>query len=124
MGSRDGLFSVQVVAFGDAAPDAATGETSTADIDVIGFRLIRLAFVDHKCGRSKRPRPETRFTWIEVSGYYAAAIFGAYPTVALLVGPRRRHRRRKRGLCLHCGPDLRGTTGGVCSECGQGIATP
>lgn len=30
----------------------------------------------------------------------------------------RRRRRRKRGLCLRCGYDLRGATTEVCSECG------
>ncbi len=48
-------------------------------------------------------------------------LFATYPTIAFIRGPLRRYRRRKRGLCLHCGYDLRGTTGGVCSECGEGV---
>ncbi len=30
-------------------------------------------------------------------------IFAAYPAFTFIRGPLRRHRRRKRGLCLHCG---------------------
>ena len=48
-------------------------------------------------------------------------LFATYPTIAFMRGPLRRYRRRKRGLCLRCGYDLRGTTGGVCSECGEGV---
>ena len=36
-------------------------------------------------------------------------------------GPLRRWRRRKRGLCLHCGYNLTGNTSGVCPECAQKI---
>lgn len=32
-----------------------------------------------------------------------------------------RRRRRRLGLCLRCGYDLRGNTSGVCSECGRSI---
>ena len=60
-----------------------------------------------------------------VKAPFWAAIMGilAYPAIAFIRGPLRRHRRRKRGLCLHCGYDLRGTTGGVCSECGEEVGT-
>ncbi len=51
--------------------------------------------------------------------------FAAYPVtvgiVAFIRGPLRRYRHRKRGRCIHCGYDLRGTTGGVCSECGSAV---
>ena len=36
-------------------------------------------------------------------------------------GPLRYWRRLKRGLCVSCGYDLRGTESGVCSECGKEI---
>ncbi len=51
-------------------------------------------------------------------------LFATYPTIAFVRGPLRRYRRRKRGLCINCGYDLRGTTGGVCSECGEGAFKP
>ncbi len=47
---------------------------------------------------------------------------GLYATIwlALLFAPRplRRMIRRTRGLCIKCGYDLRGTSKGVCPECG------
>jgi hypothetical protein len=48
-----------------------------------------------------------------------AVLLLAYPTLAFIRGPLRRWRRRKRGLCIHCGYDLTGNTSGVCPECGE-----
>ena len=48
----------------------------------------------------------------------------AYPTIAFVRGPvrrYRRHRRRKRGLCVTCGYNLTGNVSGVCPECGREI---
>ena len=47
------------------------------------------------------------------------ALFSATPTVALIRGPLRRYRRRKRGLCLKCGYNLTGNVSGRCPECGE-----
>ncbi len=44
-----------------------------------------------------------------------------YPVTALLVGPMRRRRRRKRNQCLNCAYDLTGNTTGTCPECGNEI---
>ncbi len=44
-----------------------------------------------------------------------------YPAYAFVRGPWRRHRRRKRGLCVACGYDLTGNESGRCSECGEGF---
>ena len=48
-------------------------------------------------------------------------LFCLYPTIAFVRGPYRRHRRRKRGLCLTCGYNLTGNVSGVCPECGEKI---
>jgi hypothetical protein len=40
-------------------------------------------------------------------------------TPMLLPSYRRRLRRERAGQCLACGYDLRGSTGGMCPECGQ-----
>ncbi len=47
-----------------------------------------------------------------------AGILGFYPAISLFRGPVRRHRRRRRGLCIKCGYNLTGNTTGVCPECG------
>jgi len=48
-------------------------------------------------------------------------LFALYPTIAFVRGPLRRHRRRKKGLCVKCGYDLTGNMTGICSECGEKI---
>ena len=48
-------------------------------------------------------------------------VFAAYPPIAFIRGPLRRYRRRRKGLCVACGYDLRGTVTGICSECGHSI---
>ncbi|MBU0718254.1 MAG: hypothetical protein KJ749_08405 [Planctomycetes bacterium] len=53
--------------------------------------------------------------------YGSAVLFGVYPVTAFVVGPLRRRRRRKRGLCVNCGYNLTGNVSGVCSECGTKI---
>jgi hypothetical protein len=46
-------------------------------------------------------------------------LFATYPAIALIRGPLRRRRRRRRGLCVSCGYDLTGNVTGRCSECGS-----
>ena len=52
-----------------------------------------------------------------VPAWLLFVLFVAYPTFAFIRGPLRRYRRHKRGRCLACGYDLRGSQGG-CPECG------
>ncbi len=48
-------------------------------------------------------------------------LLSAYPVVALIRGPIRRHRRRTKGLCVKCGYNLTGNVSGICPECGERI---
>ena len=54
---------------------------------------------------------------VSIPLWFATLAFAAYPALAFIRGPLRRHRRRKRGLCLTCGYDLRGSPE-RCPECG------
>lgn len=49
------------------------------------------------------------FTW-----WVAFIVLSAYPVAAFIRGPLR---RRKKGLCIHCGYNLRGNVTGICPEC-------
>ena len=61
--------------------------------------------------------PELKMLLLHVPITYFAVVFAIYPTLAFIRGPLRHHRRRKRGLCVTCGYDLRGSPG-RCPECG------
>lgn len=45
-------------------------------------------------------------------------IFSAYPLVVLIRGPVNRWHRKRHGLCIGCGYDMRGNPTAICSECG------
>ncbi len=62
----------------------------------------------------------TRFGlyYVEINGWLVAGLAAVYPCAALVRGPWRRHRRRRRGQCVRCGYDLTGNLSGVCPECG------
>jgi len=51
-------------------------------------------------------------------------LMAAYPTLAFIRGPVRRHRRRKRGLCVKCAYNLTGNVSGTCPECGTKVTQP
>lgn len=63
--------------------------------------------------------------------YYLPNVFllsmfatGTYPTYALITGPMRRWRRRRKRCCQQCGYSLIGNLSGVCPECGTEVAKP
>ena len=56
---------------------------------------------------------------ISVPCWGVVALFAFYPALAFIRGPARRWRRRKRGLCIHCGYNLTGLTEPRCPECGS-----
>jgi len=57
-------------------------------------------------------------------GFAINTLFYAVVLWMLVAGPRalNRKRRRMRGLCVKCAYDLRGTSSGVCPECGAAQA--
>ncbi|MHC4697644.1 MAG: hypothetical protein ACYTFA_12980 [Planctomycetota bacterium] len=55
--------------------------------------------------------------FLELPLWGLCLILGAYPTVVLFRGPIRRRWRRRRGLCLECGYDVRLLTEPRCPEC-------
>ena len=48
-------------------------------------------------------------------------LLSAYPSWKLALAPLRRHYRRKRNECLHCGYNLTGNISGACPECGKSM---
>ena len=67
-----------------------------------------------------KPEPGTSQSRQCLNLHFGAILFATYPALAFIRGPVRRYRRRKRGLCVTCGYDLRGSPGG-CPECGAEI---
>ena len=82
-------------------------------IDLLGFSFSSSAS-SHRC-TSSRGRNVVLPMWMP------ALVLGVCPTVALIRGPLRRQRHRKRGLCPSCGYNLTGNTSGVCPECATGV---
>jgi len=58
-------------------------------------------------------------------GTLLAMIFGAPVYFVVLWRKSRREKRvefrRKNGICVNCGYDLRGNTTGICPECGEAV---
>ena len=51
--------------------------------------------------------------------WFLFILLASYPTIALIRGPLRRWRWRRKGLCTKCNYNLTGNTSGVCPECGN-----
>ena len=48
-------------------------------------------------------------------------IVAGYPLIAFVRGPLRRHRRKRRNLCLNCAYNLTGNVTNICPECGSAV---
>jgi len=95
-------------------------------IKFVGWKGINGSF--HVFDPPKPPSPDkplilndTKYLMLSVKLWPILLLLLIYPTLAFVRGPVRRHRRRKKGLCLHCGYNLTGNTSGACPECGERI---
>ncbi|MCK4623875.1 MAG: hypothetical protein KAV00_01080 [Phycisphaerae bacterium] len=61
----------------------------------------------------------TRSIDVELPLWMPLLLFSLPPAIAFIRGPLRRHRRRKRNQCVHCGYNLTGLPGPRCPECGE-----
>lgn len=62
------------------------------------------------------PAPELS-THVQLRLWVAFVALAPYPVIVYCCGPARRWRRRRRGLCVKCGYNLRGLTEPRCPEC-------
>ena len=64
--------------------------------------------------------PGGRGSWtnLVIPLWIPLVMFASFPCLAFIRGPLRRYRRRRRGLCVTCGYDLRGSPD-RCPECGK-----
>ena len=78
-------------------------------------KRLSLPGIDWKSGVSTN----SEFVELTISLWLPFVVLAAYPVIAFMRGPLRRHRRRGRGACLNCGYDLTGLPEPRCPECGQ-----
>lgn len=102
----------------------ATRSPSTWPTDIsLQPLLVRHSFLAH---RARRLHRDSRVAFIMATStrlelWPVFLIFATYPTIAFVRGPVRRWRRRKRGLCIHCGYNLTGLTAPRFPECGEKV---
>ena len=84
-----------------------------------GFRAGFFESVSHT-STSRAGGVLSRGSAVTVSWWVPVVLLSVLPVVrgVRLVRRRRRDRRMRMGLCLHCGYDLRGSPG-ICPECGE-----
>ncbi len=82
---------------------------------VFGTLELRTGLADRRHDRGSYGR----FVRIGSPFWIPFLVFGVYPAVTFVRGPLRRWRRRRKGLCVRCGYNLRGNVSGVCPECGK-----
>ncbi len=81
----------------------------------LGLWLLRV----HDAEWSDDPGYLVDIKFLRIPFWMLTPILLCYPTIYWWRGPRRRRRRWRKGLCVACGYDLRGSPTGVCSECGE-----
>ncbi|MCP4251306.1 MAG: hypothetical protein GY778_30085 [bacterium] len=63
-----------------------------------------------------------RYVSASLPCWLVLALTAPLPIAAILRGPVRRHLRRRRNRCIHCGYDLTGLPEPRCPECGKAIS--
>ena len=97
----------------------ASSPVKPVDWDFAGFAYCQAPVLPGSDrGRILRDVPPRRVALVVVPLWFPFVIFSAYPVIAFIRGPLRRHQRRRKGLCVKCGYDLAGNVSGVCPECG------
>ena len=93
--------------------------TGVASLDWPDPRVVRVRF-------TKNANEGVAFRLYDgaIAFWIPTVLLGAWPVIALVRGPLRRRRRRKRGLCMTCGYNAAGNTSDVCPECGNPVAKP
>ena len=110
-GVAEGLFRVDYDGHTRAiTPNPNAGHWQRSD--ELAFSLTGFVFESYL-----KPNYAWRYFKIHVPFWIPAVLLAAYPGLVSV----RRWRRRKRGLCLKCGYDLRGSPGPRCPECGEAI---
>jgi hypothetical protein len=101
-----------------ATPVASSQNTRPFELDLYVAEIIHEVF--QRQGLYFKYERTSIFVPLLTFGLWAV-LFLVYPTVVFFRGPYRRHRRRKKGLCLNCGYSLTGNVSGVCPDCGEQI---
>ena len=88
-----------------------------------GYGYLHLGFASFRPVPQPKTPPAPGMVYV-CSAHYAVSLpfwllipACLTPVIAVIRGPLRRYRRRKRGWCVRCGYDLTGNESGVCPEC-------
>ena len=82
-----------------------------------GAVTLRPRTVERARNMGREPTSQRLYWQARVHLWLLFVLFAVYPAIAFVRGPLRRRRRRRLGLCLECGYNLRGLTESRCPEC-------
>lgn len=84
------------------------------DLRFAGIEVVRLPKVDWP----RDPEHDLDLKYVILPFWFLTGALLSYPAGAFVRGCLRQRRRRSKGLCVHCGYDLRGSPTRRCPECG------
>ena len=99
-----------------------TYDISQEQVTRVEFGGFCYAHAVKKRSLGPTPRPYRRLWKVQIPLFPMCILFAAYPAIAFIRGPLRRHRRRRKGWCIKCAYNLTGNVSGFCPECGTHIA--